>query len=113
MNIIKSIAIIVGGIIIADIVRDILDSLVEESVTDDYITISEEDSAAVLEKLADDEDEGVRYRVAGNHNTPVYLLEKLADDEDEDVRSAVIRQAKGLTDTDFAMYVTAIAKSYD
>ena len=51
MNIIKSIAIIVGGIIIADIVRDILDSLVEESVTDDYITMSEEDSAAVADLL--------------------------------------------------------------
>jgi len=37
--------------------------------------------ASVLEKLADNEDEHVRNRVAGNPNTPASVLEKLAGDE--------------------------------
>ena len=45
-----------------------------------------------------------------NHSTIVSVE---SDDEDEDVRARVIERAKELTDTDFAAYVTAIAKSYD
>jgi len=44
--------------------------------------------ASLLENLAADEDDKVRYGAARNPNTPASALEKLAADEDKDVRSA-------------------------
>ena len=70
-------------------------------------------SDTLLRKLANDEDGDVRAAVAENPNTPVALLEEFAEDEAPAVRAAVIKRAKELADTDFAAYVTAIAKSYD
>jgi hypothetical protein len=46
----------------------------------------------VLEKLAEDEDVGVRILVAGNPNTPASVLERLAEDKDADVRKAVAKR---------------------
>ena len=54
-----------------------------------------------------------RVKLARNPNTPLTVLEELADDTDSYVRAAVIKRAKELADTDFAAYITAIAKSYN
>ena len=54
--------------------------MVEESVDLRKERAKSSTSPAELEKLADDEDEHVRIKVAGNLNTPVPVLEKLAED---------------------------------
>ena len=43
-------------------------------------------SPEILEKLAEDEDAGVREKVAMNPRTPAEVLKKLAEDEDERIR---------------------------
>ena len=44
---------------------------------------------SILEKLSDDKNWWVRYKVANNPNTPTHLLEKLSDDKNWLVRNAV------------------------
>ena len=46
-----------------------------------------------LEKLAEDEEFGVRYNVAGNANTPITVLEALVKDNEEWVRKGVAQNA--------------------
>ena len=94
---------------------DLLEKLAEDESLYVRAAVARNPNAPVylLEKLADDESWEVRCHVAESQCTPVALLEELAEDKAPAVRSAVIKQAKELTDTALAVYITAIAKSYD
>ena len=63
--------------------------MAEENVESRQERARNSTSPEELEKLANDEDQEVRSRVASNTNTPVSLLEKLAEDEDRYVRRSV------------------------
>ena len=58
-----------------------------------YVAENVNTPVSLLEKLTDDKVEGVRVGVAGNKNAPVSVLEKLAEDEHEWVRQEVAGNA--------------------
>ena len=69
---------------------------IESMSVDEKINFAKNNTTSpeILEKLAGDGDDDVRYYVAGNPNTPIDILRKLALDEDEYVRRAAEKQLR-------------------
>ena len=68
---------------------------IESMSTDEKLRLLRSNaSPEILEKLAEDEDAGVRETVAENPRTPVDILRKLAEDEDDWVSKAAEKQLR-------------------